>query len=294
MSKTILFFGTDEFSVPALQALVDADYSIAAVITKPDSKQGRGQQLTQPLVKQIALERGITVWQPTKLTDIADDIKALGPIAGVLSSYGKIVPQSIIDLFTPGIINIHPSLLPKYRGPSPVETAILNGDSETGVSIMKLSAAMDAGPVYTQEKYPLNGRETAPELRKALSRMGSRLLIDVLPAILDGSSEGMLQDENSASYCRLLTKEDAFLDPSSMGAAEAERQVRAYLSFPRTKMTLLGQSVIVTKTHVSEVPTSQLDQRAKDGNFLIIDELIGPSGRQMDAASFLNGYAAGA
>ncbi|MFY9228418.1 MAG: methionyl-tRNA formyltransferase [Candidatus Microsaccharimonas sp.] len=294
MSKTILFFGTDEFSAPALQALIDAGYLVAAVITRPDSKQGRGQKLTAPLVKQIAEKNAIPVWQPTKLSDIAGDIKALGPVSGVLSSYGKIVPQSIIDLFTPGIINIHPSLLPKYRGPSPVETAILNGDSETGVSIMKLSAAMDAGPVYTQEKYPLHGHETAPELREALSRMGSRLLIDALPAILDGASKGISQDENSATYCRLLTKQDAFLDPSTMSAVEADRQVRAYLSFPRTKMTLLGQSVIVTKTHVSEVPTSLLDQRAKDGNFLIIDELIGPSGRQMSAASFLNGYAAGA
>lgn len=294
MSKTILFFGTDEFSAPALQALIDAHYSIAAVITKPDSKQGRGQKLTAPLVKQIAEKHTIPVWQPTKLTDITDDIKALGPVAGVLSSYGKIVPQSIIDLFSPGIINIHPSLLPKYRGPSPVETAILNGDQETGVSIMKLSAAMDAGPLYTQEKYPLNGRETAPELREALSQMGSRLLIDTLPAILDGSIEGVLQDDNSATYCRLLTKQDAFLDPTTMSAAAADRQIRAFLTFPRTKMTLLGQSVIVTKSHVSETSASPLDQRAKDGNFLVIDELIGPSGRQMNAASFVNGYAAGA
>lgn len=294
MSKTILFFGTDEFSAPALQALIKADYRIAAVITKPDSKQGRGQKLTAPLVKQIAVQHDIPVWQPLKLTDVSDDIKALGPIAGVLSSYGKIVPQTIIDLFTPGIINIHPSLLPKYRGPSPVETAILNGDSETGVSIMKLSAAMDAGPVYTKEKYPLNGHETAPELREALSHTGSRLLIDVLPAILDGSTEGIAQDENEATYCHLLTKEDAFLDPSTMSATEADRHIRAYLTFPRTKMTLLGQSVIVTKAHVSDVSISPLDQRAKDGEFLIIDELIGPSGRQMNAASFLNGYAAGA
>ena len=294
MSKTILFFGTDEFSTPALQALIDAHYSIAAVMTKPDSKQGRGQKLTAPLVKQIAEKHAIPVWQPTKLTDITDDIKALGPVAGVLSSYGKIIPQSIIDLFTPGIINIHPSLLPKYRGPSPVETVILNGDNQTGVSIMKLSAAMDAGPLYTQEKYPLHGHETAPELREALSHMGSRLLIDTLPAILDGSLEAVLQDEDMATYCRLLTKEDAFLDPSNMSALQADRQIRAHLIFPRTKMTLLGQSVIVTKTHVSDAATSPLDQQAKDGNFLIIDELIGPSGRRMDAASFLNGYAAGA
>ena len=140
----------------------------------------------------------------------------------------------------------------------------------------------------------LNGHEAAPELREALSHIGSRLLIDVLPAILDGSTEGVSQDNNNATYCRLLTKQDAFLNPLEMIAIQADRQVRAYLTFPRTKMTLLDQSVIILKTHISEERTSLLDQQTKDSKFLVIDELIGPSGRVMNATSFLNGYAAGA
>ena len=168
MSKIILFFGTDLFSAATLGSLIEAEYTIGAVITKPDSKSGRGQKLTKPLVAQIAEAHGIPVWQPIKLLDISNDITALNTasneVVGVLSSFGRIVPQSIIDLFPLGIINIHPSLLPLYRGPSPIETAIENGDQQTGVSIMKLSAEMDAGPIYAQQVYVLDGTETQPYL----------------------------------------------------------------------------------------------------------------------------------
>ena len=290
-SKTVLFFGTDEFSASALQGLISAGYHVGAVITKPDSKQGRGQQLTAPLVKTIAESAGIPVWQPLRLVDITDDIKALKPVVGVLSSYGKIVPQSIIDLFEPGIINIHPSLLPLYRGPSPIETAIFNGDAQTGVTIMKLDAAMDAGPIYAQETYSLDGTETLPELYKTLADFGSKLLIKTLPSILDESIHPLVQI-GDATYCHLLRKEDAFIDVSQVTAAEAERHVRAYLTFPKTKIVLNDQTVIITKAHVSEERTSLLDQTCKDGKFLVIDQLTGPSGKQMSGKDFLNGYAA--
>lgn len=293
MSKTIVFFGTDTFSASALRHLIEADYTIGAVVTKPDSKSGRGQQLTASLVKQIALEHNIPVWQPTKLIDITDDVKALGDVIGILSSYGRIVPQAVIDLFHPGIINIHPSLLPLYRGPSPIETAIMNGDSQTGVSIMKLSAEMDAGPVYAQEVYKLDGTETAPELYETLSALGGRMLIETLPSIIAGNLLPSPQ-ANAAIYCYLLKKEDALLNPLETTAVQAERQVRAYLAFPKTKLPFREESIVITKAHVGtdELHDKDFFVAFKDESYLVVDELIGPSGKRMSGQAFKNGYAA--
>lgn len=292
ISTKIIFFGTEDFSLTALHGLIEADYSIAAVITKPDSKKGRGQKLTPSKVKVLATQHNIPVWQPEKLKDITDDIKALAPVAGILVSFGKIIPQSIIDLFTPGIINLHPSLLPKYRGPSPIESAILNGDSQTGISIMQLSAKMDAGPVYTAKSHPLNGTETRPQLYQTLASSGTNLLLETLPSILAGELKPIEQNEQQASYCQLLQKEDGMLQLEKTSASQAERQVRAYLEYPKTKCTILNQPVIITKAHVSTQAKTPLDITCQDGVFLSIDELIAPSGRRMDSAAFLRGYAA--
>lgn len=291
MSKTIIFFGTDTFSAAALRSLIEAEYKIGAVITKPDSKSGRGQKMVAPLVKQIAEEHGIPVWQPTRLIEVADDIKKMGDVIGVLSSYGRIVPQAIIDLFRPGIINIHPSLLPLYRGPSPIETAIINGDHQTGVSIMKLSAEMDAGPVYAQEIYELNGTETAPELYAILSALGGRMLIETLPSIIEGNLLPSPQ-ANAAIYCYLLKKEDAPIKPDEMTAVQAERRVRAYLTFPKTKLSYGDESIIITKAHVATDEMSEKDLSVvfKDNSILAIDELIAPSGKTMSGQAFKNGY----
>lgn len=290
-SKTIVFFGTDTFSVSALRHLVDAGYSVGAVVTKPDSRSGRGQKLTPPAVKVLAEEHHIPVWQPTRLSDIINDIKALDDPIGVLSSFGRIVPQEIIDLFTPGIVNIHPSMLPKYRGPSPIEAAILNGDTETGVSIMLLNAEMDAGPIYAQSSYALNGTETQPELYEILADHGSSLLIQNLPRIMDGSHQPTPQ-QGEASYSHLLQKADATPNPADHTAETLARKVRAHILFPKTKLTLMGQLVTVTVAHASDVRTSLLDVSCKDESYLVIDELIGPSGRRMSGQDFLNGYSA--
>lgn len=292
MSAKIVFFGTEEFSLVALQGLIREGYSIAAVVTKPDSKKGRGQKLVPPSVKTLAITHNIPVWQPQKLREITDNIRALGPATGVLVSYGKIIPQSTIDLFTPGIINVHPSLLPKYRGPSPIESAIQHGDTETGVSIMQLSAAMDAGPVYKQIRYPLSGTETQPELYHTLANKGADLLLKTLPQILDGSLQPVPQDDTKATYCQLLNKEDAWLDLSKLTAINAERTIRAHLSFPKSKLKCDTHTIIVTKAHISPIQKTPLDFVCQDGVFLSVDELIAPSGRHMNAEAFLRGYAA--
>ena len=289
-STKIIFFGTEDFSLAALNGLIEADYTIAAVVTKPDSKKGRGQKLTPSKVKILATRHNIPVWQPEKLKDITEAVKALAPAIGILVSFGKIIPQQIIDLLTPGIINVHPSLLPRYRGPSPIESAILHGDPQTGVSIMQLSAKMDAGPVYTAKLHPLIGDETRPELYQTLATIGTDLLLENLPGIIAGALHPTPQDEAAATYCQLLRKEDGTLKPENSSAKEAERQVRAYLNYPKTRHTIRGHTVIITKAHTSDNGSTPLDIKCKDGNFLCIDELIAPSGRVMSSAAFLRGY----
>lgn len=249
-SKTILFFGTEDFSATTLEELIRKNYSIGAIITKPDTRRGRSKELVPPQVKLLGEAHGIPVWQPRKLSHIAGDISAFDNPVGVLVSYGKIIPQSIIDLFSPGIINLHPSLLPKYRGPSPIETAVLNGDSETGISIMQLSAAMDAGPVHLKETIPLQGNETAPELYESLGARGAELLASCLPQILDGTLPAVPQDSDSASYCALITKEDGQIDWQRQTAEQIERKVRAYSDWPQCRAAIGGIEVIITATHL--------------------------------------------
>ena len=292
-SVKIVLFGTKDFSLAALTGLIDAGYHIAAVVTKPDSKKGRGQHLVPPAVKVLAMQHDIPVWQPIKLTEIRDNLQALTPVVGVLVSFGMIIPQSIIDIFTPGIINVHPSLLPTYRGPSPIESAIKNGDKKTGVTIMQLSAKMDAGPIYAAQEYPLTGTENRPELYGVLAAVGTDLLLRTLPTIIEGSLYPAPQDDAKATYCALLQKADAWLDPKVLTAVQAERRVRAYLGFPKSKLRVEGHDIIIIKAHVTRIQKTPLDMVCQDGVFLAIDELVAPSGRSMNVDAFLRGYAAG-
>lgn len=289
-SKTIVFFGTDEFSAASLRELIAKGFTIGAVVTKPDSRKGRGRELAKPIVKEIAEANNIPVWQPLDVRAIAEHVEKLNNPIGVLVSYGKIIPQSIIDLFSPGIINVHPSLLPLYRGPSPIESAILHGDTETGVTIMQLSAGMDAGPIYSQITVPLIDVETAPDLEIQLGELGAQELGLILPAIMNGTIQPTPQDDDIATYCKLLSKDESMLDTAKLSAEQAERHVRAYLAFPKTKTTIAGHTIVITKAHVSNAALTPLDIECVDGRFLSIEELIGPSGKAMNAQGFINGY----
>lgn len=290
-SKTIVFFGTDDFSVVTLADLIQSGYNVAAVVTKPDSKSGRGQRLEESSVKKFAIENNVDVWQPQKVSEINENILKIGTeVIGILVSYGKIIPASTIALFNPGIINLHPSLLPKYRGPTPVESAIENGDTQTGVSIIKLTPEMDAGPIYGYMIHELSNNETRLDLRETLAHDGSAALLSLLPGILDGTIQPAPQNESDATYCKLLSKNDAILNPNQTTAIEGERLVRAHLGFPKTKVDVIGHSIVITKAHVSSEYKTPLDIKFKNGNYLSIDELIAPSGRTMTGREFLNGY----
>lgn len=298
MSKKIIFFGTEDFSLGALEALVTAGYVVAAVVTKPDSPQGRGQKLTPPKVKVFADAHDIPVWQPLKLSEIADNIKAIDSPVGILVSFGKIIPQSIIDLFEPGIINVHPSQLPKYRGPSPIESTILNGDTETAVSIMQLSAAMDAGPIYGYTSRELRGDETAPELYRILGELGNQTLLELLPLILQGTATGLEQSDQEATYCHLIQKSDGVIDWNKP-ASQIEREIRAYAEWPKSRTTLGAVDVIITKAQVvtgnTTTPgtiTIENDELfvSTAQNLLKIIELKPAGKKEMPVKAFLSGY----
>ena len=292
MTKTspIVFFGTEDFSLFSLRALVQAGFPVRLIITKPDTKRDRGGKVASPAVKLFAAEHEIPVLQPQKLSEITDAVQRLDHPAGVLVSYGKIIPQAVIDLFYPGIINVHPSLLPLYRGPSPIESAIANRDAKTGVTLMQLSKAMDAGPLYYQVPYALDQTETRPELYQTLGQLGANILVQQLPAILNGSLQPIPQNDAEATYCQLLTKESSYLDLASLTPGQAEARIRAHLGFPRSRVRVGDYDLIVTKAHAVMDAKTPLDLACQNGAFLAIDELIAPSGRIVTAAEFLRGH----
>ena len=292
-NRPIVFFGTEEFSAISLQALINAGFEISAIITKPDSRKGRGQKLQAPTVKKIGEKFEIPVLQPSKMSEIVDFIENLPvrPI-GVLVSFGRIIPQNIIELFDGGIVNVHPSLLPKYRGPSPIESAIFNGDKKTGVSIMSLSKEMDAGDVYIQEEFPLKGNETSLELYETCGKIGAEMLINHLPAIMSAKMTANPQNDSEATYCQLLKKSDAILNPETQTAEQAERQIRAFEIFPKSKIQIGENLLIVNSAKVvsENSNNSPLTIKFSDEKFLQIEKITAPSGKQMSAESYINGY----
>lgn len=292
-SNRLVFFGTEDFSLPSLTALVEHGFTVAAVVTKPDSARGRSKALVAPAVKVYALNKNIPVYQPHKLSDIEQELTALLPAVGVLVSYGKILPQRTLDMFEPtGIVNVHPSLLPAYRGPAPIEAAILNGDSQTGISIMKLTLGMDEGPIFAQKAIPLQGNELKPSLTPALAEAGAQFLLDTLPEILENKVEAIQQQNDGVSYTTLIQKKDGILDPSTDTAYVLERKVRAYLGYPKTRLHIKNTDVIVTSVFVAEsLDSAPLVIACADDTYLEVRELIGPSGKTMSGEAFLRGYA---
>ena len=292
-SKKLIFFGTEDFSLPSLKALVDHEFNVVAVVTKPDSARGRSKKLIEPAVKKFAVEKNIPVFQPEKLSTILDELISLQPDAGVLVSYGKILSQRTLDVFNPiGVINVHPSLLPRYRGPAPIEAAIKNGDEMTGISIMRLTLGMDEGPVFAQMNVPLDGSETKPTLTKMLAETGATYLVQTLPDILSDKLAAIPQQNDDVSYTTLISKQDGVMDPATDNAYVLERHVRAYLGYPKSRLTIAKTDVIVTSVKVvNSSDAAPLVIACADDTFLEIRELVAPSGKTMSGEAFLRGRA---
>lgn len=295
VSSRIIFFGNERLSsgfdpkgAPTLQALINNGYDVVAVVA---NHQKAASRKPRPLaIEVVAKKHHIPLLLPAKLTDIQEELAALRPTAGVLVAYGKIIPDSIIKLFPKGIINIHPSLLPKYRGPTPIEQAILNGDNQTGVSLMRVEKAMDAGPLFSQERVQLTGQETKTELTETLLNLGGEMLIKKLPAILNDTIAPVAQNNAQATYCSLIKKTDGQLDLNKP-ALQLEKEVRAYYGWPKSRVTLLGQDIIITEAQVVTGNSSDtLAVSCGNNTWLEIVSLIAPSGRTMSGVDFLRGY----
>ena len=293
-SNSLVFFGNERLSsgfvpegAPTLQALIDHGYDVKAVVANYEVGQSRKARALE--IEAVAKAHNIPVLLPDRPKDIYEQLVAYKADVGVLVAYGRIIPQSIIDIFPHGILNIHPSLLPHYRGSIPIEQAILDGASETGVSVMGLVAAMDAGPVYAQQKVALTGSETKQELTAKLLRIGSQLIIDVLPSVLEGSAKPAEQDESQATFTKLIQKSDGNLDLRG-SAEQCEREVRAYAVWPKSRLSYSGHHVIVTKARVAQSDNDGALILTCNPGQLEVLELIAPSGKKMTGADFLRGY----
>lgn len=301
MSDRILFFGNERLATgvntdaPTLKALIKAGYEVAAVISNYTAGTSRSNRPLE--IAHEAEKHNIPLLLPNKLSEIAAELKQYGAKIGVLAAYGKMVPETIINMFPCGIVNIHPSLLPLHRGPTPVESVILEGADITGVSLMKLVKEMDAGPIYAQREIYIRKHETKQELADKLIKLGAELLIERLPAILDGSVEPVPQDESKATYDILIAKKAGFID-WKRSAVELERQIRAYAGWPGSRTTLANKEVIITKVRTAGYSGKPGSVIIRGHEILVcareqalVIESLKPAGKkEMTAQAFLAGH----
>lgn len=308
----IVFMGTPDFSVPVLDAIIN-NYKLLAVVTQPDKKVGRKQVVTPSPVKNFVLNKGYEVLQPEKIKgnkEFIEKISSLQPDFIVVVAYGFILPQELIAIPKYGVINIHASLLPKYRGASPIQSAILNGDKETGVTIMLIDDKMDHGPLLAQKTITILNNDNFESLHDKLSQLGADLLLDTVPKFYSEQIKPVPQDESKATYCKLITKIDGKIDWNK-AAQEIERQVRAFTPWPGTWTEWKGKSLKVIKSMPrsgiplrgkvikSEVGSHKVGEvfKVNDGIFIVcgndaleILELQLEGKKPMTAKEFLNGY----
>lgn len=297
----IVFAGTPEFAVPPLRALLDSPHDICGVYTQPDRPAGRGRKLTPSPVKVLAQESGLPVFQPETLKDetAQAQLRNLKPDLMVVVAYGLLLPRAVIDIPPLGCINIHASLLPRWRGAAPIQRSILAGDSETGVTIMYIEPRLDAGPMLLKKACPIGPDDTAGDLHDRLSRIGAEALLETLPLIDAGTAQPEIQDESLVTHAAKINKDDAQLD-WSRPAAELQCQVRAFNPWPVAETVYRNQILRVWRATVvpasgSEPPgTLLIDGENLDvvtgHDCLRLLEIQLPSGKRISARDFINGH----
>ncbi len=245
----IVFMGTPDFAVPCLQALIDDNNEICAVFTQPDKPKGRKYVLTPPPVKELALKHSLPVYQPITLKDgsALNILQELNPELILVVAYGKILPKEIIELPPYGCINIHASLLPKYRGASPIQQAVLHGEKKTGVTSMYMDIGLDTGDMLLKTEVDIGENETADELHDRLSAVGAKLIVETVHAAAAGTLVRTPQDDAVSTYAPLLTREMSIID-FSKSAAEIHNQVRGLNSWPSATTTLEGKKLKIHRT----------------------------------------------
>ena len=305
----IVFFGTPKFAAIVLEKLVDAGYIPSAVVCNPDEPIGRKQILTPPPVKRPIVNGKwpIEIFQPAtkaELLAIRHKLLAIKPELAIIAAYGKILPKEILDIPSRGFINVHGSLLPHYRGASPIQTAILNGEKETGVTIMEVDEEMDHGPTLANSQWPIADSDTYESLSQKLAVLGAELLIKILPDYISGKIKPVLQEHEKATYTKIIKKEDGKIDWSK-NAKEIERMTRAYYPWPtawtiwriknlelRIKILeseILGNNENYKIGEVFLTLKNELAVKCGEGA-LIIKKLRLEGGKILSAREFLNGH----
>ena len=299
----ILFMGTPLFAVPSLEALVAAGHQVVGVFSQPDKPKNRGMKLQPTPVKVCAQVHDIPVFQPTRLRDGAalETIRQLEPDLIVVAAYGRILPQEILDYPRLGCVNVHSSLLPKYRGAAPINWAILNGEKETGVTIMHMAPALDAGDIIAQRATPIDPDETAEALYDRLARLGADLLAETLPRLADGTASRIPQAEDQATLAPMLSRDLSPMD-FTRPAQALHDQVRGLIPWPAATMDLNGVRCKVFATAVlgettGKAPGSVIQADKKGlklacggGTVLGIQVLQAAGGKRMAAADYLRGH----
>ncbi len=277
----IIFMGTPEFSAVILKALIDNNYEISAVVTNPDAPVGRKQILTSSPVKRLIVsgQWPIEIFQPTtksELSAISDKLLAMKPDLAVVAAYGKIIPKNILALPRYGTINVHPSLLPKYRGASPIQNAILSGDKKTGITIMKLDEEMDHGGIISNIQVQISNLDTYENLSQKLAETGAELLIKTIPNYVSGKIKPVEQNHAEATYTKIIKKEDGKINWSK-NPAEIERMIRAFYPWPSAWTIWNGKILKILEAEIR-------------GGSLEIKKLQLEGGKALSMKEFLNGH----
>jgi methionyl-tRNA formyltransferase len=296
--RKVVFMGSPEFAVPVLRAL-HADFDVTGVITQKTKPKGRGRNPIPTPVKQAAEDLGVPVFEPDKLSapDFLAALQQLSPDFIVVAAYGKILPKAILDLPPMGCINLHGSLLPKYRGASPIPAAILSGDKVTGVSTMFMDTGMDTGDILLEKEVPIDDSDTAQSLHDKLLEPGARLVVDTLRMLEAGDLRSRPQDHTKATYTNLLAKEDGKIH-WNMDAARIERLVRAMIPWPVAFFEHQGDRIRVWNSSVAagKATPGRIAQLSPDGilvgtgeDLLLLREMQAPGRKRMPAAEFARG-----
>lgn len=298
MQQKIVFMGSPEFALPTLRALAK-EYSVVGIVTQPDQPAGRGRILTPPPVKTLAGELGLPIIQPHRLRDpeAMQYLKSWGPDLIIVAAFGQILRSQVLDLPPYGCINVHASLLPRWRGAAPIQAAILHGDSQTGVTIMRMDPGIDTGPILGQRATPTLAEDTSTSLGRRLAQLGADLLLELLPAYLNGDLRLRPQEETEATYAPMIRKENGLLD-FTRPATDLERQVRAFQPWPGAFTYWQGQILKILRVRAINTPCNDpgktfvhqhLPAYCTREGLLILDE-VQPAGKKpMQGATFLLG-----